>query len=121
MKILADPQIAVTFVEVRAADGSILEPKSVPPSPLRPDVLGGMERVVKQMYPGLSVIPVMDTGASDGRFLRVAGIPTYGIAGVFLDLDNRRAHGRDERLRVRDFHEGVEFNYQLIKALSSGK
>lgn len=121
VKVLADLQITVTFVEVRSADGSVLEPKSVPPSPLRPDVLGGMERVVKQMYPGLAVIPVMDTGASDGRFLRMAGIPTYGIAGVFLDLDNRRAHGRDERIRVNDFYEGVEFNYQLVKALSSGR
>ncbi len=120
-KVLADPQIQVTFVESLAADGTVLEPKSVPPSPLRPDVIGGMERVVSQMYPGLSVIPVMDTGASDGRFLRMSGIPTYGISGVFLDLDNRRAHGRDERLRVTDFYDGVEFNYQLIKALSSGK
>src|ERR1700682_1890926 len=121
VKILADPQIAVTFVDVLAADGSVLEPKSVPPSPLRPDVVGGMDRVVQNIYPGLAVIPVMDTGASDGRFLREAGIPTYGISGVFLDSDNRRAHGRDERIRIRDFYDGVEFNYQLIKALSSSK
>jgi acetylornithine deacetylase/succinyl-diaminopimelate desuccinylase-like protein len=73
------------------------------------------------VYPGLSVIPVMDTGASDGRFLRMAGIPTYGISGIFLDLDNRRAHRRDERVRIKDFYDGVEFNYQLIKALASAK
>ena len=61
----------------------------------------------------------MDTGATDGRLLRAAGIPTYGIAGVFLDLDNRRAHGQDERVRVEDFYDGLEFNYRLLKALAS--
>lgn len=121
VKVMADPQIQIKFVDVLGADGKVLEPRSVPPSPLRPDVLGGMERVVQQMYPGLSVIPVMDTGASDGRFLRMAGIPTYGISGIFLDLDNRRAHGRDERIRIRDFYDGIEFNYQLIKILSFSK
>jgi acetylornithine deacetylase/succinyl-diaminopimelate desuccinylase-like protein len=67
----------------------------------------------------LPIMPVMDTGASDGRFLRAAGIPTYGIAGVFLDLDNRRAHGQDERVRVQDFYDGLEFNFRLIRALAS--
>jgi len=61
---------------------------------------------------------VMDTGASDGKYLRLAGIPTYGISGTFLDLDNRRAHGQDERIRVTDFYDGVAFQYRLIKALS---
>ncbi|HVG91326.1 MAG TPA: M20/M25/M40 family metallo-hydrolase, partial [Alphaproteobacteria bacterium] len=69
----------------------------------------------------LPVMPVMDTGASDGRFLRMSGIPTYGVAGVFLDIDNRRAHGQDERVRVQDFYDGVEFNYKLMQALALAK
>ncbi|MGB2589137.1 MAG: hypothetical protein WBG02_20985 [Candidatus Acidiferrum sp.] len=50
-----------------------------------------------------------------------AFIPIYGIAGVFLDIDNRRAHGKDERVRTQDFYDGVEFNYKLIQALAVAK
>jgi acetylornithine deacetylase/succinyl-diaminopimelate desuccinylase-like protein len=66
------------------------------------------------------VIPVMDVGASDGIYLRAAGIPTYGISGVFIDVNDDRAHGKDERIRVRDFYDGLEYEYFLIKAFSSG-
>ncbi len=118
-RVLDDPQIKVSFVEQRDADGQVIEPVSVPPSPLRQDVMTGVERAARSLWPGLAVLPVMDTGASDGRFLRMNGIPTYGISGVFLDLDNRRAHGQDERVGVQDFHDGWEFNYQLIQALTA--
>ncbi len=117
VRVLADPQISVNFVEAHASDGTVIPPVLVSPSPLRPDVLGATERVVRELY-AIPVIPVMDTGASDGKYLRLAGIPTYGISGTFLDLDNRRAHGQDERIRVTDFYDGVAFQYRLIKALS---
>jgi acetylornithine deacetylase/succinyl-diaminopimelate desuccinylase-like protein len=120
VRIAADPEISVSFVEQRDADGKRIEPARVPPSPLRADVMRGLESAVHSLWPGLAVLPVMDTGASDGRFLRLDGIPTYGISGVFLDLDNRRAHGQDERVRTQDFYDGVEFNYRLIKELASG-
>jgi acetylornithine deacetylase/succinyl-diaminopimelate desuccinylase-like protein len=64
------------------------------------------------------VVPVMSTGATDGIFLRNAGIPTYGIDGAFGDMDDVRAHGKDERVEVKQFYEGLEFQYRLIKALS---
>ena len=118
-KVLADPEIKVSQVPTIAADGSRIEAVSVPPSPLRKDVFGAVERTANSMWPGLPVLPVMDTGATDGRLLRAAGIPTYGIAGVFLDLDNRRAHGQDERVRVQDFYDGVEFNYRLTRELTA--
>jgi acetylornithine deacetylase/succinyl-diaminopimelate desuccinylase-like protein len=121
VRVLADSQISVNFVEQRDSDGKLVEPVGVPPSPLRPDVMKSLEGVVHAMWPALPVLPVMDTGASDGRYLRMNGIPTYGISGVFLDLDNRRAHGQDENVRIEDFFDGVDFNYRLIKALSSGK
>lgn len=119
VSVLADPQISVSFVEQRDSDGKPIQPARVPPSPLRPDVMSAFEAAAHSLWPGLPILPVMDTGASDGRFLRMNGIPTYGISGVFLDLDNRRAHGQDERVRAKDFFDGVEFNYQLIKKLSS--
>ena len=119
VSVLADPQISVSFVEQRDSDGKPIQPARVPPSPLRPDVMSAFEAAAHILWPGLPIVPVMDTGASDGRFLRMNGIPTYGISGVFLDLNNRRAHGQDERVRAEDFFDGVEFNYQLIKKLSS--
>jgi acetylornithine deacetylase/succinyl-diaminopimelate desuccinylase-like protein len=61
----------------------------------------------------------MSTGATDGRFLRSAGIPTYGIACMFFEVNDNRAHGKDERVGVKDFYDGVEIAYKLIKNLSS--
>jgi acetylornithine deacetylase/succinyl-diaminopimelate desuccinylase-like protein len=59
----------------------------------------------------------METGGTDGIYLRVAGMPTYGIASVFMDLDDIRAHGKDERIAVQAFYEGLDFDYRLIRAL----
>jgi acetylornithine deacetylase/succinyl-diaminopimelate desuccinylase-like protein len=109
VEVLADPKIAVSFV--RDANPS-------PPSPLRPDVMTAVESLTKDMFPGVIVVPVMSTGATDGLHLRKGGIPTYGIDGVFGDMDDVRAHGRDERVGVKQYFEGLEFQYRLIKALS---
>ena len=61
----------------------------------------------------------METGGTDGSTLRAAEIPTYGISGVFIDIDDERAHGRDERVAVESFFDGVEFYYRFVRALSS--
>ena len=66
------------------------------------------------MWPGVPVVPTMSTGATDGLFLRNAGIPTYGVSGIFGDVDDARAHGKDERLLVSSFYEGREFLYRLV-------
>lgn len=116
VKVLAEPAIEVKSVNV---NGSGLTARANPPSPLRPDVMGALEKVVNQMWPGVPVIPVMDAGASDGAISRAAGIPTYGVPGVFIDLNDDRSHGRDERLPVTSFYEGVDFYYRFIKALTS--
>ena len=71
------------------------------------------------MWPGVPVVPTMETGGTDGYELRPAGIPAFGISGVFIDIDDVRAHGKDERVGVESFHDGVEFYYRLIKAISS--
>lgn len=91
-----------------------------PPSPLTADVLGPIERVTQQMWPGVKVLPVMSTGATDGLYLRREGIPVYGVSGLFNDMDDVRAHGRDERISIQNFYEGQEFLYRLVKALTGG-
>jgi len=91
-----------------------------PAARLEPELMRVVESVSGQMWPGVPVVPTMETGGTDGYYLRPAGIPTFGVSGVFLDMDDVRAHGKDERVSVASFHEGVEFYYRLIKALSSG-
>jgi acetylornithine deacetylase/succinyl-diaminopimelate desuccinylase-like protein len=114
VKILDEPAIII-----KQEDSSGLGPKANPPSPLRPDVMGALEKTTSEMWPGIPVIPVMDAGASDGAISRAAGIPTYGVPGVFIDLNDDLSHGRDERLPVSSFYEGVDFYYRYIKALTS--
>jgi len=109
--VLADPTIKVSFV------GDATPSK---PSPLRPDVMGVVESLTKEMFPGAVVVPVMSTGATDGLWLRNGEVPTYGIDGTFGDIDDVRAHGKDERVGVKQFFEGLDFQYRLIKKLSGG-
>ncbi|HEY2431618.1 MAG TPA: M20/M25/M40 family metallo-hydrolase [Vicinamibacterales bacterium] len=108
-KVLADPQITVAFVD---------DAKPSPPAPLREDMMTSVETLTTAMFPGVVVVPVMSTGATDGLFLRNAGIPTFGIDGTFGDVDDVRMHGRDERVGVKQYFEGLEFQYRLIKSLS---
>ena len=110
IRVLADSKISVTAMEDAVASA---------PSPLTPEVMSAVERATNLMWPGIPVIPVMSTGATDGLYLRNAGIPTYGVSGFFQEVDDTRAHGRDERLGVKQFYEGREFLYRLVKALSS--
>jgi len=92
---------------------------SAGPSPLRPDVMQPIEKLTAQFWPGIPVIPSMSTGATDSRFLRAIGIPTYGHSGLAGDIDDNRAHGRDERVLVKAFDDGVEYLYRLVARLSS--
>jgi acetylornithine deacetylase/succinyl-diaminopimelate desuccinylase-like protein len=115
-RILADPRIQVSRVGGRAAADS---DRVAPPSAMEPELLSAFERVSPTMWPGVPVVPTMETGGTDGHELRPAGIPTFGISGVFIDIDDVRAHGKDERVGIESFHEGVEFYYRLIKAISS--
>jgi acetylornithine deacetylase/succinyl-diaminopimelate desuccinylase-like protein len=90
-----------------------------PPSPLTPELVGVVDRVTQALWPGVPVVPLMSTGATDSKFLRAAGIAAYGTSGMFGDVDDIRAHGRDERLLVRSLYDGQEYLYRLVKALSS--
>jgi acetylornithine deacetylase/succinyl-diaminopimelate desuccinylase-like protein len=108
-RVLADERISVTVVG---------DPGTAPASPLHPLLMRKLEEFSKRLYGGIPVVPVMDTGASDGKYLRIGGVPTYGVPGVFTDVDDERAHGKDERLGVKDFYDGVEFYYLFVKSLA---
>lgn len=111
-KVLADDQIKITFIK---------EPKPSPPSPLRPEVMQPIERTTQALWPGVPVIPIMGTGATDSLYFRQAGIPMYGVSGIFSDIDDNRAHGKDERVAVKSLYEGQEFLYRLVKTLAGGR
>jgi acetylornithine deacetylase/succinyl-diaminopimelate desuccinylase-like protein len=106
--------VADRRVEVSA----VSTPVPGPPSPLSPEIMEAVEQTTAEVWPGVPVIPVMETGATDGKYFRRAGIPTYGVSGVFLDMDDVRAHGRDERIGVQDYYDGLEYTYRLVRALS---
>jgi acetylornithine deacetylase/succinyl-diaminopimelate desuccinylase-like protein len=89
------------------------------PSPIDPQLLGVATELTKKMWGDIPVIPTMSTGATDGAYLRAAGIPTYGVKGMFSQNGETNAHGRDEKLRVKSFYEGVEFLDQLVRQVSS--
>ena len=78
-----------------------------------------LERIADEMWPGAPIVPEMETGASDSIYTMAAGIPSYGISGVALDRNDVRAHGRDERLRVDSYYQGVDFYYRYLKALTA--
>jgi acetylornithine deacetylase/succinyl-diaminopimelate desuccinylase-like protein len=90
-----------------------------PASPLRPEILRPLEAVTAKFWPGVPSVPQMETGATDGAILRNAGIPTYGMSTVFLDVDDVRAHGRDERIIAKEFDAGADYALALLKAFTT--
>jgi acetylornithine deacetylase/succinyl-diaminopimelate desuccinylase-like protein len=118
-KVAADPKVAVTIVPYKDDKGNVIPTVGVPPSPLLPEIVQAEEKTVEGFWPGLPVVSTMSTGATDGRFLRIAGIPTYGIACMFFEVNDNRAHGKDERVGVKDFYDGIEVAYRLVNNLSS--
>ena len=101
-------------VEVRP----LVAAKPSPPSPLVREVMDPIERITAEMWPGVPVVPTMGIGSTDSLYFRQAGIPMYGVSGIFLDLDDTRAHAPDERISVQSYYEGQEFLYRLVKALA---
>jgi acetylornithine deacetylase/succinyl-diaminopimelate desuccinylase-like protein len=114
--------VQATLARVVADDGVSISPLDVArpsaPSPLAEAVIGPIERITAELWPSVRVIPTMSTGATDSLYLRNAGIPAYGVSGIFVDVDDNRAHGRDERILVESFYEGLEFLYRLTRELA---
>jgi acetylornithine deacetylase/succinyl-diaminopimelate desuccinylase-like protein len=95
-------------------------PVSAPP-PLTPDIMKPIETLVGEMWPGVPVIPNLSTGATDGRFLMAAGIPTYGVSAIFVDPDGNGVHGLNERVRVKSLYDARQFLHRLVKIYASAK
>ena len=109
VQLIGNPRITVTPVE---------EARPSPPSPLTPAVMQAIAAITERLWPGVPVVPTMSTGATDGLYFRQAGIPIYGVSGLFGDVNDVRAHGRDERMGVRQFFDGQEFLWSLVTTLS---
>ena len=97
------------------------QPTLSPASPLRPDVMTPLTSLVKKMWPEAVVVPEMSTGATDGLYVRNAGIPVYGPSAVFERIDDIRAHGRDERIGVKAYHDAAQYWYELVKTLATSE
>ena len=108
-RLIADTSVTITV------EGT---PQSGPPSPMREDLMTAVRAVTTALWPGVPAVPMMVMGGTDGMYLRPAGIPTYGVQGIFYDRDDIRFHGRDERVKVQSFYEAQTFLYQLVKRLT---
>jgi acetylornithine deacetylase/succinyl-diaminopimelate desuccinylase-like protein len=109
VEVLGDERITVTPIGRFVAS---------PPSPLTPELMRAVEEVTAQLWPGVPVVPVMGTGATDSKYLRAAGIAAYGTSGLFSDIDDVRAHGKDERIPVPSLYESQEYLHRLVRRLA---
>ncbi len=108
-RVLNDQKIKVTPVG---------KPVLSPPSPLNPDVMAAVESISGEMWPGVPVIPTMSGGYTDSRWLRNAGIPSYGVSGLFSDPGKSGVHGLNEQVGVKELYDSKEFLYRLVKRLA---
>ncbi len=123
----ATPQTTVEEIQ-RAIEGAVGDSgvsvtpvgtwTASPESPLNRDLMAAMKQTVNSIWPGVPVVPFMETGATDGRTLRLAGIPVYAVSGVFIDMHDVRAHGRNERIPMKSFYEGLEFYDRFVKMVA---
>jgi acetylornithine deacetylase/succinyl-diaminopimelate desuccinylase-like protein len=111
--LIEDSAIAVTFDAPPEATS--------PPPPLTEEILGPIETVSKQMWLGVPILPSMIAGGTDGRFLTPAGIPTYGVSGLFYEPGQVNAHGLNEKILVKSLMDGREFLDRLVKIYIGGE
>ena len=112
-ELVADPAVKVTTLGTRS-------PTSSPP-PLTPRIMGPVEKLTAQFWPGVAVLPILQAGATDGEFLNAVGIPTYGIEPVFAGPDLGNIHGLNEYVGVKSLLEGRDFLYRLVKIYADSK
>jgi len=123
IKVVDDPKVSVTLVSngVKVTVLGEREKVAMPPVKLMPAVMDPLQNIAAEMWPGAPVVPTMGTGATDGVYTNPAGIPTYGVCGLAIDVDDDRSHGRDERLQVESYYTGADFYYRYLKAVAGGK
>jgi acetylornithine deacetylase/succinyl-diaminopimelate desuccinylase-like protein len=122
IRIFADPTLTVDYVN-NAGEvlGKGSERAAAPPPPLNEAVFKPLHETVHTMWPGLTILPEMETGASDSIYTIAAGMPSYGFNGMAIEEGDERAHGKDERLGIESYYAGVEFQYLYLKAMTSGQ
>lgn len=114
VEMLGDPRIQLTApAEPSTGTGA--------PPPLDAKILGPVKQLAARLWPGAAVVPTMSTGATDSRFLNGAGIPSYGLSGMFHDAEGSHAHGLDERIRVQSLMDGRRFLYEIVKIYAEQK
>ena len=119
IKIFADPQITVKYVsDSHEVSDTAPDRASAPPPPLISAVFDPLKQTLAEFWPNVPIIPSMEAGASDSIYTTAAGIPSYGIAGMAMDRDENRAHGKDERIRREDFDRGVDFFTSYLRNMT---
>jgi acetylornithine deacetylase/succinyl-diaminopimelate desuccinylase-like protein len=122
IRIFADPTLTVDYVDnAGEVQGKGSDRVAAPPPPLKEEVFKPLRETVQTMWPGLTILPEMETGASDSIFTIAASMPSYGFSGMAIEEGDERAHGRDERLGVESYYAGVEFAYLYLKAMTGGR
>jgi acetylornithine deacetylase/succinyl-diaminopimelate desuccinylase-like protein len=111
-RVVGDTGVKITLTQ---KDAPPRFPASVPA--IDPSLLGAVTELTHKMWGDIPVVPTMSTGATDSHWLREAGIPSYGVSGLFSVPGETNAHGRDEKLRVKSYYEGLEFLDQLVRRL----
>jgi acetylornithine deacetylase/succinyl-diaminopimelate desuccinylase-like protein len=121
IRIVADPNVTVRHQDEFGRVQNVAPDRmQVPPPPLRAELIAAVEKASATLWPNVPVLPVVNMGASDGVYTNAAGLPTYGISGIALEVSDYRAHGKDERVPVESFYRGLEFYDRLVRLLSGG-
>lgn len=116
--LFADPKLSIKYVsDAGVISDTAPDRKAIVPPPPNPEVFEPLTRITDAIWPGVPVTPVMENGASDSIYFAQAGIPCYGYSAVALELDDDRAHGKDERLPIDSYWKSLDFFYSFTKAL----
>ena len=126
IRVLNSPKITVKYVGDGGEGQGVIfdkapDKKALPPAAIMPEVMQALKQVAGKTWPGVPVVSTMADGASDGIYTNAAGMPTYGVSGIALESDDVRAHGKDERLPIQSFDQGVDFYYDLLKTLTAAQ
>jgi acetylornithine deacetylase/succinyl-diaminopimelate desuccinylase-like protein len=121
VRLFADPALTVRY---RSDNGDLhdhgSERAAMSPPPPRADLMRALGDVAARLWPGIPLIPFMETTATDSIYTMAANMPSYGVNGIAIDFDDKREHGRDERIRVQSYDDGVVFYYEFLRALTGG-
>ena len=119
VRVVNDPEVKIRWMDNSGTlHDTAPDAVALPPVPMRSDVMKPLEAAVNKVWPGTPVVPTMATGASDGVYTNAAGMPTYGAGAVAIELGDDRSHGRDERIPVKSYYDGLDFYYVLMKGLA---